>query len=148
MRTHSALHVLCGTVFRDYGALVTGGDMDPLKGRMDFEFASMRGELVREIETAVNREIALGYDIRVNILPREEAFEIPDSSVRRSTCCRRASSSSAPSRSWVLICRLTAAPMLSTPARSVLSASLTTRVRVPSISGSTSRWFRDARAKT
>ncbi len=57
MRTHTALHVLCGTVFRDYGALVTGGDMEPLKGRMDFEFANMRGELVREIEAAVNEEI-------------------------------------------------------------------------------------------
>lgn len=78
MRTHTALHVLCGTVFRDYGALVTGGDMEPLKGRMDFEFASMRGELVREIEAAVNKEAAAGREIRVRILPREEAFRIPD----------------------------------------------------------------------
>lgn len=78
MRTHTALHVLCGTVFRDYGALVTGGDMEPLKGRMDFEFANMRGELVREIETAVNLEIKKAHDIRVRILPREEAFQIPD----------------------------------------------------------------------
>jgi misacylated tRNA(Ala) deacylase len=78
MRTHTALHVLCGTVFRDYGALVTGGDMDPLKGRMDFEFATMRGELVREIEAAVNAEVAKGHEIRVRILPREEAFQIPD----------------------------------------------------------------------
>lgn len=78
MRTHSALHVLCGTVFRDYGALVTGGDMEPLKGRMDFEFETMRGELVREIEAAVNREASLGREIRVRILPREEAFQIPD----------------------------------------------------------------------
>ena len=78
MRTHTALHVLCGTVFRDYGAQVTGGDMEPLKGRMDFEFATMRGELVREIEAAVNKEVAEGREIRVNILPREEAFQIPD----------------------------------------------------------------------
>jgi misacylated tRNA(Ala) deacylase len=78
MRTHSALHVLCGTVFRDYGALVTGGDMEPLKGRMDFEFGNMRGELVREIETAVNEEIKKSREIRVRILPREEAFQIPD----------------------------------------------------------------------
>ncbi|MEP7134068.1 MAG: alanyl-tRNA editing protein [Chloroflexota bacterium] len=78
MRTHTALHVLCGTVFRDYGALVTGGDMDPLKGRMDFEFETMRGDLVREIELAVNKEVAEARDIRVNILPREEAFQIPD----------------------------------------------------------------------
>lgn len=78
MRTHTALHVLCGTVFRDYGALVTGGDMEPLKGRMDFEFESMRGDLVREIEAAVNREAAQARDVRVRILPREEAFQIPD----------------------------------------------------------------------
>jgi misacylated tRNA(Ala) deacylase len=78
MRTHTALHVLCGTVFRDYGALVTGGDMEPLKGRMDFEFETMRGELVREIEAAVNKEVAAARDIRVKILPREEAFQIPD----------------------------------------------------------------------
>ncbi|MGZ9164995.1 MAG: alanyl-tRNA editing protein [Anaerolineales bacterium] len=78
MRTHTALHVLCGTVFRDYGALVTGGDMEPLKGRMDFEFETMRAELVREIEAAVNKEVAEARDIRVKILPREEAFQIPD----------------------------------------------------------------------
>jgi len=78
MRTHTALHVLCGTVFRDYGAQVTGGDMEPLKGRMDFEFETMRGELVREIEAAVNKEVAEARDIRVKILPREEAFQIPD----------------------------------------------------------------------
>lgn len=78
MRTHTALHVLCGSVFRDYGALVTGGDMEPLKGRMDFEFETMRGDLVREIEQAVNKEVAEAREIRVNILPREEAFQIPD----------------------------------------------------------------------
>jgi misacylated tRNA(Ala) deacylase len=78
MRTHTALHVLCGTVFRDYGALVTGGDMDPLKGRMDFEFESMRGELVREIEAKVNAEVQKAREIRVKTLPREEAFRIPD----------------------------------------------------------------------
>ena len=78
MRTHTALHVLCGTVFRDYGAKVTGGDMDPLKGRMDFEFETMRAELVHEIEMAVNAEAKKNYEIRVKILPREEAFQIPD----------------------------------------------------------------------
>jgi misacylated tRNA(Ala) deacylase len=78
MRTHTALHVLCGTVFRDYGALVTGGDMEPLKGRMDFEFETMHGDLVREIEAAVNTEVAQARDVRVKILPREEAFQIPD----------------------------------------------------------------------
>jgi misacylated tRNA(Ala) deacylase len=78
MRTHSALHVLCGTVFRDYGALVTGGEMQPGKGRLDFEFETMRGELVREIEAAINKEVAHAREIRVKILPREQAFQIPD----------------------------------------------------------------------
>ena len=78
MRTHTAMHILCGTVFRDYGAKVTGGDMDPLKGRMDFEFETMRGELVREIEAAVNLEVQQRRDIKVKILPRDEAFQIPD----------------------------------------------------------------------
>src|ERR1044072_3960352 len=64
MRTHTALHVLCGTIFRDYGAQVTGGDMQPLKGRLDFEFETMRGELVREIEAAINKEVAQQREIR------------------------------------------------------------------------------------
>ena len=78
MRTHTALHILCGTIFRDYGAQVTGGDMQPGKGRLDFEFETMRGELVREIEAAINKEVTQARDLRVQILPREEAFQIPD----------------------------------------------------------------------
>lgn len=78
MRTHTALHVLCGVVWRDYGALVTGGNMEPLKGRMDFEFETLRRELVQDIEAKVNDEIALQRDVRVRILPRQEAFQIPD----------------------------------------------------------------------
>jgi misacylated tRNA(Ala) deacylase len=78
MRTHTAMHILCGVVWRDYGAQVTGGNMDPLQGRMDFEFETMRQELVADIETAVNREVAAAREVRVKILPREEAFQIPD----------------------------------------------------------------------
>jgi misacylated tRNA(Ala) deacylase len=78
MRTHTAMHVLCGVIFRDYGASVTGGNMEPLKGRMDFEFETMRQELVREIEEKVNLEIAAARPVRVKILPRAEAFAIPD----------------------------------------------------------------------
>ncbi len=78
MRTHTAMHILCGVVWRDYGAQVTGGNMDPLQGRMDFEFETMSQELVAEIETAVNREVAAAREVRVQILPREEAFQIPD----------------------------------------------------------------------
>jgi len=78
MRTHTAMHILCGVVFRDYGASVTGGNMDPLKGRMDFEFETMKQELVHDIEIAINKEIDNARDLNVKILPRKEAFEIPD----------------------------------------------------------------------
>jgi misacylated tRNA(Ala) deacylase len=78
MRTHTALHILCGVVWRDYGASVTGGNMEPLRGRMDFEFETMRQELVAEIEEKINREVAARRPIRTQILPREEAFQIPD----------------------------------------------------------------------
>jgi len=78
MRTHTAMHILCGCVFRDYGAQVTGGDMEPLKGRMDFEFERLQKELVTVIEAAINREVQAGREVRVRILPRAEAFQIPD----------------------------------------------------------------------
>lgn len=78
MRTHTSLHILCGVVFRDYGAQVTGGNMEPLSGRMDFEFETMRQELVAEIEHSINTEVAAARDLHVRILPREEAFQIPD----------------------------------------------------------------------
>jgi len=78
MRTHTALHALCGVVWRDHGALVTGGNMEPGAGRMDFEFESMSGDLVDSIEATVNAELAAAREVRVNVLPRDEAFAIPD----------------------------------------------------------------------
>jgi misacylated tRNA(Ala) deacylase len=78
MRTHTAMHILCGVVFRDFGAQVTGGDMEPLKGRMDFEFENLSKDLVGVIEESVNKEVAAARDVRVKILPRDEAFQIPD----------------------------------------------------------------------
>jgi misacylated tRNA(Ala) deacylase len=78
MRTHTALHALCGVVWRDHGAQVTGGNMEPGAGRMDFEFERMGAELVGEIERKVNDELAAERDVVVRFLPRDEAFAIPD----------------------------------------------------------------------
>jgi len=78
MRTHTALHALCGVVWRDYGALVTGGNMEPGAGRMDFEFERMSSDLVDAIEASVNAELAAAREVRVAVLPRDEAFAIPD----------------------------------------------------------------------
>jgi misacylated tRNA(Ala) deacylase len=78
MRTHSAMHVLSGVVWRDYGAKVTGGSMDILSARMDFEFENFSAELTREIETRVNEEIARGRPVRAYLLPRQEAEQIPE----------------------------------------------------------------------
>jgi misacylated tRNA(Ala) deacylase len=78
MRTHTAMHILCGVVWRDYGASVTGGNMEPLRGRMDFEFEHMQKELVQEIEEKINVEVVAARPVCVHLLPREEAFQIPD----------------------------------------------------------------------
>ena len=78
MRTHTALHILCGMMWRDYGVSVTGGDMEPLAARMDFELERMSSDFAHDVEEKVNAEITAARDIRVKILPRDEAFAIPD----------------------------------------------------------------------
>lgn len=78
MRTHSALHVLCGVVFRDYGALVTGGNMEPYTARMDFNLPEVPPGFKEAVENACNAEVAADRRIDVRVLPREEAFQIPD----------------------------------------------------------------------
>jgi len=78
MRTHTALHILSGVIWRDYGIQVTGANMENLKGRMDFEFEQLNENLIKEIEQKVNLEIERGRNITVEILPREEAMQIPD----------------------------------------------------------------------
>ena len=78
MRTHTALHILCGMMWRDYGVSVTGGDMEPLAARMDFELERMSADFAHDVEEKVNVEIVAARDVRVKILPRAEAFAIPD----------------------------------------------------------------------
>ena len=77
-RMHTALHVLCGTVFRVYGALVTGGQMYPDRARMDFELEDLSPARVAHIEATANAHIAADRPVRARVLPRAEAFAIPD----------------------------------------------------------------------
>ena len=78
MRTHSGLHLLAGVVFRDFGALVTGGNMEPLTARMDFDLPEIPSDFKDRIAAACAVEVAADRAIRVDNLPREEAFAIPD----------------------------------------------------------------------
>ena len=78
MRTHTAMHILCGVIWRDYQASVTGGNMDILSGRMDFEFARLAPEVVEEIDAKINLEVLAARNVRTEKLPRDEAFQIPD----------------------------------------------------------------------
>ena len=78
MRTHTAFHILCGVIFRNYGALVTGGNMKPLEGRMDFELEHMTADFATEVEAAINEQVQIARPVAVRILPRAEAFAIPD----------------------------------------------------------------------
>ncbi|MBM3690016.1 MAG: alanyl-tRNA editing protein [Actinobacteria bacterium] len=78
MRTHSGLHVLSGVVFRDFGALVTGSNMEPLEGRLDFNLDGIPEGFKEAIESAINAEVEADRAIRAYSLPRDEAFAIPD----------------------------------------------------------------------
>ena len=78
MRTHTALHILCGVVWRDYGAKVTGGDMRPGEARMDFELEQMTAQFAEEIAEKINAEVSAARDVIVGNLSRDEADETPD----------------------------------------------------------------------
>lgn len=78
MKTHTAMHILSGVVWKEYKVQVTGGDMEPLKARMDFEFENFSRELIEPIEDKINQEVKNKREIAVNILDRDEAFKIPD----------------------------------------------------------------------
>jgi misacylated tRNA(Ala) deacylase len=78
MRTHSGLHVLCGVVFRDFGALVTGGNMEPGEARMDFNLPQVPADFKTRLEELVNAEVVADRRIDVRVLPREKALVLPD----------------------------------------------------------------------
>jgi misacylated tRNA(Ala) deacylase len=78
MRTHSGLHVLCGVVFRDFGALVTGGNMEPGEARMDFNLPEVPPDFKARLEDLVTSEVAADRRIDVRVLPRDEALRLPD----------------------------------------------------------------------
>lgn len=73
MRTHTALHVLCGVIWADYGIPVTGGNMEPLQGRLDFPFDAMSVDLGAAVERRINEEIERAHEIVVDFLPRSLA---------------------------------------------------------------------------
>jgi misacylated tRNA(Ala) deacylase len=78
MRTHTALHILCGIIWKEFGVQVTGGQMYPDHARMDFSMENLNRERITSIEQMVNEAIEADYPIRVYTLPREKAFAIPD----------------------------------------------------------------------
>ena len=78
MRTHSALHVLCGVIWNEWGKPVTGGNMEPLEARMDFEFDPLPEGFAGRIEELVNAEIAADRPIDVSFLPRGTALADED----------------------------------------------------------------------
>jgi misacylated tRNA(Ala) deacylase len=78
MRTHTALHVLCGVIWNEWGKAVTGGNMEPLAARMDFEFDPLPEGFGVRVEELVNAELAAARPIEVSFLPRGTALEDRD----------------------------------------------------------------------
>ncbi|MEY2477742.1 MAG: misacylated tRNA(Ala) deacylase [Actinomycetota bacterium] len=78
MRTHTALHVLCGVIWNEWGKAVTGGNMEPLAARMDFEFDPLPEGFGQTVEDLVNKELAAGRPVEVTFLPRDTAVADED----------------------------------------------------------------------
>jgi misacylated tRNA(Ala) deacylase len=78
MRTHTALHVLCGVIWNEWGKAVTGGNMEPLSARMDFEFDPLPEGFGPRVEELVNAELAAGRKVEIDFLPRDTAVEDED----------------------------------------------------------------------
>ena len=74
MRTHTAMHVLCGVIWNEWGNAVTGGNMEPLEARMDFEFDPLPEGFAARVEELVNAEIAADRPIEISFLPRDTAL--------------------------------------------------------------------------
>jgi len=78
MRTHTALHALSGVIFRDFGAKVTGGNMEPGVARMDFELEGISVEFGQDVERRLNEELVRGYPTEIVFMARKEALKDPD----------------------------------------------------------------------
>ena len=78
MRTHTALHVLSAVIWRDFGAKVTGGSMEPCRARMDFELEGINVEFGRDVEGRLNEALAEGHEVDVSFVARSEALTDPD----------------------------------------------------------------------
>jgi misacylated tRNA(Ala) deacylase len=85
MRTHSGLHLLSGVVFRDFGALVTGGNMEPLEARMDFNLPQVPDGFRDAVAAACAAEVAADRAITTTTLPRDEAFATYPDLIRTAT---------------------------------------------------------------
>lgn len=78
MRTHTAMHVLCGVIWNEWKVPVTGGNMEPLSARMDFELPDVPEGFAQRVEQLVNEAVAADYPIEVSFLPRDTAVEDED----------------------------------------------------------------------
>jgi misacylated tRNA(Ala) deacylase len=78
MRTHTALHILCGVIWNEWSTLVTGGNMAPLTARMDFEFDPLPDGFAARVTQLVNDEIAADRPIEVSFLARGQALADED----------------------------------------------------------------------
>ena len=136
MRTHSGLHVVCGVIFRDFQALATGSNMEPLVGRIDFNLPEIPAGFKESVEAAINVEIAADRPIVARMLPRAEALAIPNVIKTQSELVPTTSPSCGSSTSSGSTSRPTAAPTSPAPARSVRSRWSRSRARAGPTAGS------------
>ena len=77
MRLHTAAHIISAVMFRDYGALITGGDIQPEKAKDDFSIESMDKSIFEDAVRKANEVVEQGIELKIYWVSREEAFKIP-----------------------------------------------------------------------
>lgn len=77
MRTHTAMHALCGVVWNRFQSPVTGGNMNPGEGRLDFDIPDWDPDVRPVLEAELNRQLALALPVEVSFLPRDAADDDP-----------------------------------------------------------------------
>lgn len=78
MRCHTATHVLCGVMFNDYGVKVTGNQLTPERGRVDFSFPTFDRALLEEGFARANAIIAEDRPVTISFVPAAEAVQRPE----------------------------------------------------------------------
>ncbi len=77
MRLHTAAHILAAVMYREYGALITGGNISVDKAYDDYSLETMDKQVFIDVVEKANEIVKKDIEVKIYWLPREEALKIP-----------------------------------------------------------------------